>query len=161
MVRESFRIPELENVEFGFDLRPEALPPELRPLWRVAVLILILHLCCRNKRSNMHRLYVLNWAVRTPEARADLLDLLANKLKPNEVIVRFDPSLLRAIDLATGAGLLARVGGDKFELTSQGQRFADSLLEIQAFDIEKDFLKSIKSRVSEARIVQLMDVGLL
>jgi hypothetical protein len=154
----TFSIPELEGASFSFTRRPTSLPPELRPMWRVAVVALILHICCRGSRSNLQRLYVLNWAVRTPEARSEFSELLDGKLKPSDVIVRFDPGLLRAIDLATGAQLVKRIGGDKFELTERGHTFAKAVLDSGGFETEKQYFDSIRRRVPESKIQQIMNM---
>ena len=105
------------DTAFNFVRRPTSLPPDLRPIWKISMLILMLHICCRGGRSSLQRLHVLNWAVRNHESREDFNHLIEGRLEPTDVVVRYEPGLQRAIDLSLGQKLVSRVGGDKIQLT--------------------------------------------
>lgn len=87
-----FAIPELET-EFLFRRRPIAVPGDLRPSWRIGLLTLLLKRCCRQGRTSLTRLHVLNWAIRTEGNQQALLGLIAGNLRPDALVVRFDPAL--------------------------------------------------------------------
>ena len=152
-------LPELQGVRFTFKRRPSALPAELRPFWRVGALVLILSILCKGGKSNLQRLYVLNWALRTKESREEFTDVINNHIDPEDVIVRFDPGLLRAQDFAVGERLIRRVGGDSVELTDSGKKFAADLSNSDVFQVERDYLTSLKNKVSEAKIKSLLSMG--
>ena len=148
-------IPEL-NVPFTFRKRPIAIPADLRPSWRVGLVLLILRKCCREGRASFARLHVLNWAARTPENQQALLDVVNKQIKPDTLVVRIEPALNRAVDLGSGEGLFQRVGGDRVELTLQGARVADELEQDQTlFQRERVYLSSLGRKVTESLVDRL------
>ena len=74
-VEEIVSVPELD-AEFIFRRRPLALPGDLRPRWRIGLLALLLNNCCRQQRSSLTRLHVLNWAVRSEANHENLTALI-------------------------------------------------------------------------------------
>lgn len=147
-----FSIPEL-NAEFIFRRRPLALPGDLRPTWRISLLVLLLSQCCRQQRSSLTRLHVLNWAVRSEANHEDLTSLIEGRLSPDALIVRFEPAFNRAIDFAIGEGLVKRVDGSRIELTDPGKAFAEEISkDSTVFIIQKKYIGAIRQKVSEALI---------
>ena len=143
------------NTEFVFRQRPEAIPGDLRPLWRIGLVLLMLHMASRGGKSSFGKLHVLNWALRSQEGRKALLDILERRLSPNTVIVRIEPSLNRAVDLAHGEGLVKRNNGG-IELTSQGRTEAKKILEQEDIYLqEKDFLAAAGKRMTEKLVKEL------
>lgn len=55
------------DIPFSFYERPTPLQPQLRVVWGLATLVLILEICSRSQRSSTSRLHLLNWAVRNNE----------------------------------------------------------------------------------------------
>lgn len=148
--------PEFDTT-FSFVRRPSSLPPDLRPMWKISMLVLMLHICCRSGRSSLQRLHVLNWAVRNRESREDFTHLIEGRIDPTDVAVRFEPALQRAIDLAIGGRLIDRLGGDKIQLTNIGRKFAISLMADGCVAIEKEFFQAVRRNVTESRIEQLVN----
>ena len=103
----SITIPELDT-PFVFREQPEAIPGDLRPLWRIGLVLLMLHLASRGKKSSFGRLHVLNWALRSERGQEALIGILNRKPFPGTVIVRIEPSLNRAVDFAHGERLVER-----------------------------------------------------
>ena len=145
------------NVPFTFARRPESIPPDLRPKWRVAMLLLLLRYC-RGSQSSLMKLHVLNWAIRTPESRGRFLAYIKGEANPEDVIIRFEPGLNLAIDFARGEGLIKIEKGKKVELTDRGSNIA------QQIDSDKDclveerkFLADVKPFVYEKNIGNLLN----
>ncbi|MDH1679855.1 hypothetical protein [Comamonas aquatica] len=145
-------IPELDAA-FIFRRRPVALPGDLRPTWRIGLLVLLLSQCCRQQRSSLTRMHVLNWAARSEVNHADLTALIAGRLPPDQLIVRFDPACNRAIDFAIGEGLLKRVDGSRIELTESGKALAEEISkDSEVYVTEKKLAGAIKQKVSETLV---------
>lgn len=159
------------DVPFTFRRRPRALPCSMRPGWRLHVLMLILNQC-RGARASLEQLHVLNWAIRTEDTRQHFLQFLEGKRAPNQVIVRYDPSLSRAIDFAFAEKLVIRQeqqaelfkGDDKPKNSPPyrvilGERGLRLLQQIQkmddAFKVEKAFLKAIDKKVTQEQVSAL------
>lgn len=142
-------IPELKT-SFLFRRRPVAIPGDLRPAWRIGLLILLLSHCCRSTKSSLARLHVLSWAIRTEQSQQDLLSVIERERNPSSLIVRFDPFLDRALDFAIGEGLITHCGGKAIELTSAGKALSLELDGSETlFLAEKKFIASVKHKVSE------------
>jgi hypothetical protein len=82
------------NVPFTFKRRPVSLPGDMRPVWRLHVLVLLLEQCWGGKATHQ-QLHVLNWAIKTEETRVAFLQFIQGHRAPNQIIVRYDPSLIR------------------------------------------------------------------
>ncbi len=95
------------DAPFTFHLRPRPIACDLRPVWRLHALLLLLEQC-RGGQANIEQLHVLNWATRTRETRTAFLDFLLGKRAPSQIIVRYDPSLNRAVHFAFAEGLATR-----------------------------------------------------
>jgi hypothetical protein len=145
----SLDIPELRT-PFVFRKRPIAIPADLRPGWRIGLLVLLLKNCCRNRRTSFARLHVLSWGLRTAQSRRQLQAAVEGRLSPDSLIVRFEPFLVQAVDFAIGEGLVRREGGAKIELTALGLKLAEELEGAEStFDVEKRFMAVIRTKVSE------------
>lgn len=143
----TLRIPELDT-QFIFRVRPEAIPGDLRPMWRIAALLVIL-LTSRAGKTSFGRLHLLNWAIHSRENRQIIRDVLSRRMAPDAVVVRIEPSLNRAVDLARGEGLVD-VTGNRVLLTARGKTFAVVIWKHPALLAdEKDFLQEVKGLLTE------------
>ncbi|WP_145283554.1 hypothetical protein [Rosistilla oblonga] len=142
-------IPEL-RVPFVFRQRPVSLPADLRPAWRIGLILLLLKKCCRQRRTSLTRLHVLSWGFVSPEGRSQLVAAATGTLSPDSLVIRFEPFLLQAVDYGIGEGLVRRHGGGTIELTETGLRLAEELEENpSAFVSEKKVMATLRTRVSE------------
>ena len=151
-IPETFEIPELASL-FIFQQRPIDLPGDLRPVWRIGLIVLLLKTCCRQSRARFRQLHVLNWGVRNPDNRKALEEAVNGQVPFDTVLVRIEPSLNRAVDLALGEGLLQRNAGDQIELTKKGLELAEAIeKDSNLYRPERDFMGRIKKRVTETLV---------
>ncbi|HMP71320.1 MAG TPA: hypothetical protein PKA76_18370 [Pirellulaceae bacterium] len=152
---EDISIPEL-NVPFVFRDRPAAVKGDLRPLWRMSLIVMLLRKCCRQNRTSFARLHVLNWALIFKNNQLTLLDLVKNKTQPTEVLVRIEPFLNTAVNYCIGEGLLSQEKGDRLVLTSQGVNLADRLIEREdIFEEERRFMIELGNSLTEGVVNEL------
>ena len=159
----------LMEVPFTFQRRPTPIPADMRPLRRVALLVLMLDKCQGGKASQ-EQLHVLNWAIRANESQYALLEFLDGKGNPDKPIVRFDPTLDRATLFAEGEGLVAieLIGtreGEKVEgkwpgyrvrLLELGRQLAKELISTaDCFKEEREFLSKLKGKFTQGQITTL------
>lgn len=149
------------NTPILFRSQPETIPGDLRPLWRISILILMLHLASRGGRASLSKLHVLNWAVRSNENRKRLMDVINKMRDPGIIYVRIDPSLNRAMDFACGEGLTEYITGSRIRLTPRGSIVAKKILENEKLFVnEVCFLKEIsKNSLTERLINRLFKEG--
>lgn len=145
------------SAKFTFKRRPISLPGDLRPDWRIAVLVLTLRKCSHGGQSTLRRLHVLNWAIRSATSREAFIRRLDGQNLPDEVLVRYDPALNRAIDLARGLGLVDRVTGNRVKITQPGIRLADDIdATPNILAEERTFLSNLRGRATEAIVDKLV-----
>lgn len=93
------------DLPFVFRDRPTSSPSDLRPVWRVPVVLLLVSRC-RGARATHEQLQVLSWAVRSSESAESLAAFLNGEIPPERAVVRYDPALDRATALGHGLGLI-------------------------------------------------------
>jgi hypothetical protein len=139
------------NVPFDFVRRPTPVPPDLRPEWRIASLLLALRQCWGNKATR-RQLHVLNWALRTAEARAAFVHVIAGNVRPDEAIVRFDPVVDRALQFAEGEKLITSTG-ELIIVTDRGNELVKRILKNNdCMLVEKDFLSSLGHKITQKQV---------
>ena len=147
-------LPELEHVGFVFTDRGTPIPADRRPLWRIGLVAFLLAECSRGQKSSLVRLHVLDWATRSLESRTQLLAFLEDHHQT--VIIRYDPSLLRAIRLGVAEGVFA-IDGKNVKLISNGVLFAKEIAnDMDIFSQERGFLTRLGKRLTEGLVGQLI-----
>lgn len=146
------------DIPFTFQKRPIAIPADLRVDWRIGTLILILYISCRNSRASLMKLHVMNWAIRNIQGRELFLKLCVGEVGPDNIIVRFEPWLNKAVDIALAEGLLQRIDGDRVELSVSGTIMAKEILQTkECFVQEKEFLHVLRKSVSEVKLKNIIE----
>lgn len=154
-VYQPIAIPEFRT-PFIFRQRPASIPADLRPAWRIGLIVLLLNNCCRNGKTSLTRLHVLSWGFITSDGRSQLALAVEGKLSPDSLVIRFEPFLLQAVDYAVGERIILRIGGDKVELTELGRKLAVELQADKAiFASEKGLMATIGMRVTEDLIKRM------
>lgn len=145
-------IPEF-TVPFTFQRRPTSIPADLRPGWRIGVVLLLLRKCCRNNRTSFGRLHVLNWGIRSKATRLALTRTANGNSPLDALIVRVEPSLNRAVDFAIGEGLVERLSKSRLQLTATGIVLADEIdRQEDLFATEKQFVAAIGKNITESLV---------
>ena len=140
---------------FTFREQPVPTPAEFRPKWKTALIVVLMG-ACYGRRASWHQLQVLNWASRSAEGQRSFERLKSGRGRPDDVVVRYDPLLDRAIDLALFDKLIERRGrGDTFALTVRGARVIDVLRERDVLSSERAFLQRV-SPVTQALVDSLL-----
>lgn len=140
-----------------FSQRPVSIPGDYRTAWRLAVVCVLLH---RGRASTMSmpHLHVLWWAVHSSTSRELFLRWLEGTRAPDEILVRFDPSLTIAVNLAMGERLATRENNGNIKLTTEGESFASSVEgDDTVLVAEKAFLNQLPRRITQQKIRQLLE----
>jgi len=158
------------DAPFTFTRRASPLPADLRPAFRFAVLILIID-HCRGGRASVEQLKVMDWSIRTGESRHQFLEYINGNRSPSDIIIRYDPSLSRAIEFALAEDLITQrekpAPGKKpststfrFTLTVKGKTISKELMAMEdCLEEEKIFLQDIGTRVTQEQIRGLFTQG--
>ncbi|UCR89931.1 hypothetical protein [Mycetocola spongiae] len=140
-----------------FTRRAVNIPGDFRTAWRLSVLTMLLARGRANALAIDH-LHVLWWAIRTPKTRELFLRWLQGDKGPDELLVRFDPSLTVTVDLAIGEGLVAKETSANIRLTAAGEALAaEAESDENVLRVEKTFLESLPRRITQRQIRKLLE----
>lgn len=144
------------DTPINFTLRPDPVSPDFRPERRIAVCLLIVEKS-RAGKATWKAMHVLSWALQSPKR----VEMLANLKMGNGLldmpIVRFEPALDRALDLAVGLGFLSRKDLGPFELTDSGRRALAEVRDAGVLENEVAALAAVSGKVSNADIERLLE----
>ena len=139
------------HTHLRFQRRPAPVLPEHRPLYKIAQVLLVLHLASRAGKSSLTRLHLFNWALKAQD-RGGRLSEAARTKSLNVTAWGFDPALAIALRYACAEGLITALRGG-YELTDLGRIFAGSILdEPDALTDEKELLKNVGKNISESMV---------
>lgn len=145
------------DIPFTFRERRTPLTGDLRPAWRISLVLLML-LYSRGKKATLQKLHVLNSACRSTATRSAFLRYVQGNARKDEIIPRVEPSLNRALNLARGEGLVEVENGKNIKLTIVGLELAKRLeVAADCLEAEKSFLKQVGTFVTEGNIEKLFN----
>jgi hypothetical protein len=122
----------------------------MRPEWRIPLLVVELSKC-RARTASLKQLHILNWALRGPDAWPAFQRAYAGRPRPDDVTLRFDPTLDRTIDRAIGDRLVEWTGNGRLRLTAGGEQFAGILNGSDVLGESRTLLSSIPGLLTQAR----------
>jgi len=134
-----------------FQRRPAPVLPEHRPLYKIAQIVLTLHLASRGGKSSLARLHLFNWAFKKSD-RAERLSQAARTKVLNVAAWGFDPALAIALRYSCAEGLTTSTGG-AYDLTDLGRIFATSIIDqSDTLADEKKLLQSTGKNITESMV---------
>lgn len=131
--------------------RPVSLPAELRPLWKISCILLVLKLNCVREKASLSKLQLFNWGMSSLATMKNLVNYGTSKnreLLPD--VIPLDPSIDRAVALAVADGLAELDKSGKIKLSDKGNTLVNWILRDQTiFRAEKDVLTMIGKSITE------------
>lgn len=144
------------DAPMNFTARADPISPDFRPERRVAVCMLIVDKS-RAGKASWKAIHVLSWALQSPK-RVEMLTNLKNGTNLLDMpVVRFEPALDRALDLALGLGFLTRDGIGPFELTDAGREALAEVREAGVLEREVAALAAVNGKVSNRDVERLLE----
>lgn len=145
------------SLNIAFTRRNDAIPGDLRISWRLTVVCLLLGRF-RADRARSQHLHTLWWAIRSRSSRDLIVRWFEGRPAPDEIIVRFDPSLATTIDLAVGQGLVGVERDGTLKLAASGKGLADSVwADDRVLLDEKSFLEKLPRRISQRAMTEMTE----
>lgn len=139
-----------------FGRRPDPISPDFRPERRIVVCLLIADKS-RAGRATWKAMHVLSWALQSSKRVTMLTNLKVGSGLLDTPIVRFEPALDRALDLAVGLGFLSRNGSGPYELTDAGSQALAEIREAGVLENEIAALAAVKGKISNMDIERLLE----
>lgn len=139
--------------------RSVPIPGDLRSEWRVALVLLLLAKC-HGGSATLEQLHVVNSVALFEATSQTLVDLLA--VPPvatafDRPVVRYEPALSRAVDIAVGVGFAEWTNSQRLNLTQLGRETHSRVMaEPSLLSQEKELLARIPGRVSQAAVDRVL-----
>lgn len=148
---------ELLIKKLSFTKRPIPLPAEYRPMYKIALIVMILKYCCRGESSNLLKLHLFSWALASEKNMEELRDYVISNFKTDFSVWGIEPALNRALQLAVAENICDIVSGKNYKLTEKGNKFFEMIkADRELFEIEKTFLTFIgKNHITDSRITAM------
>jgi hypothetical protein len=128
---------------------------DLRTEWRLALLLLVLGKC-HSHSATLEQLHVLNSSALFEETADALRNLLGDESESdawNQPVIRYEPALSRAVDIAVGTGLAEWTETRRLRLSEDGKTALRQLNgNSSLLAREKRLLAKLNGRVSQAGI---------
>lgn len=146
---------ELFIKKLSFTKRPIPIPADYRPMYKIAIIVLILKLCCRSDKASLLKLHLFSWALASKKHTALLADYIAKNFVGEFSVWGIEPTLNRALQLATAEKICDIIDGKNYQLSAEkGLQFFNMIMSDNELLVdEKAFLKSLgKNTITDSRI---------
>tara|TARA_R110001583_G_scaffold85821_1_gene224850 strand:- start:3202 stop:3663 length:462 start_codon:yes stop_codon:yes gene_type:complete len=140
---------------FYISERKEFISCDLRPTWRISLLLLILRLVGRGNKATRNKIHITNWALKNNEHIDSYLQYTEQK-KGKRPFINLDPAMDKAIDYALYSKLVS-VDNNRVQLTADGIRVANSLNTLEVFEVEKSIILQLKPALSEEKVTRALE----
>lgn len=115
--------------------------PELRPLWRISLIALILLKLSAGNKAGVKKIQALSSLVSSHEKRKNYFSEIQDLF--SAVNIRFDPLVDRAINIGLGEGIFELEPSKSIKLSTRGLAFAKSIdADEEVFAEEKEFMQN-------------------
>jgi hypothetical protein len=141
-----------------FSPRPQPLPASLRPLYRIALIALVLSINCRGNAASLFKLQFFNWLLKS----SSLQELIEERVTRQSVftleLIHLDPMVNLALNYAFADNLISITGNSrsnpKYKLTDKGHEFVKLILQDKQLALanERKFLDRIGKKISEVEL---------
>lgn len=137
-----------------FSPRPQPLPASLRPLYRIALITLVLKTNCQSNTASMLKLQFFNWLLKSSSLQEVIEDRLIHQSVFTLELIHLDPMVNLALKYAIADNLISVTDKSKYKLTIKGNEFADRILQDEqpTLSDERELLVRIGKQVSEVKL---------
>ena len=144
---------ELYAEKITFSKKPISIPPEYRPSYSIALIVLILKICCQGSKSSLLKLHLINWALKSNENKDSLKKFVLSNYTENSKTWGIEPSLNRALNYSVHEEICSIENG-KYLLLEKGEIFFSKIVENPEYlNQEIDFLNFLgKRKITDNRI---------
>lgn len=139
-----------------FEAKPDAVPYNYRISYKVTQLCLILRLCGRGNVCSLIKLHMISFALISHDNMKKLIDFAEGK--SNAPLVRFDPSVNRALTYAVAYGLIDSQQNAKYKLSACGLKLVEQVQisgDLMAFEINE--LNTLSKKLTETKINEIVN----
>lgn len=139
-----------------FDSKPIAVPYNYRISYKISQIMLIISLCCSRGGCSLVKLHMISMALSSKDSMEKLLDF-ANRGLTEIPVVRFDPTVNRALLFAISEKLIVQQKDGKLRLTVEGKNYISAIINDKTLMVrEKNSLNQLSTKITEKVIGDIM-----
>lgn len=137
-----------------FEPRPRPLPASLRPVYRIALIALVLKLNCRSNTASLIKLQFFNWVLKSSDLRRHIEQRLQSQTVFTLELIHMDPMVNLALKYAFADGLISVTTNAKYKLTDRGHEFAQKVADASDDMLrdDRELLERLGQKISEVRL---------
>ena len=138
------------NNDIIFDAKASAVPYNYRISYKIALICAIIGKCCGKKGCSTLKLQMINAATTSKNAKDELFNLIDNPFITETTIIRFDPAISRAINLAMADEVIFRQSNGLYRLKDKGKALLNAIYkDDETLAVEKQLLSELSNRLTE------------
>ncbi len=146
-----------EYTDIVFNAKPDAVPYNCRISYKVSQLCLIMRLCGRGDVCSLVKLHMISYALISRKNMKQLIEFAEGT--GSMPIVRFDPSVNKALMYAIAYGLVEQQQTAKYKLTNRGHQLAEQIkLAGDLMVIEIDNLNTLAKKLTETKVNEIVEM---
>lgn len=131
--------------------KPYPIPVEMRPLWRISLIIIICKIFEKNKKPlNLKKLTVLLWLVIRDQEWANFKNFIERKSYPPPFIASDEANYI-AIEIGFQKNLIS-YDKDKVKATDLANDLYENIVSNNLFNEERDFVELYLTKLSNDKI---------
>ncbi len=143
----------IQNSDIIFEAKADAVPYHYRITYRVALICIIIGKCCGKKGCSAIKLQMICAATESQKIQTDLFKLIERELVSETTLIRFDPAVTRAINLALYDNLIFRQSNGLYRLSEKGKKLVEAIYcDNDLMQQEKTLFSKLKNRLHEELI---------
>lgn len=147
----------LNKEEIVFDAKPDAIPFNYRISYKVSLICMIIKVCCGRRGCSLVKMHMIATAISDREYEEKLKRYLQTQI-PGTFVIRFEPSLNRALEYALADGFIAQQVNGTYKLIDRGKVLVKEIQNDDTiFRYEKKVLEEIQCDLTEEKIKSLME----
>lgn len=140
-----------------FDAKPDAIPFNYRISYKVSLICMIIKVCCGRRGCSLVKMHMIATAVSDREYEEKLKRYLQTQIL-GTFVIRFEPSLNRALEYALADGFIAQQVNGTYKLIDRGKVLVKEIQNDDTiFRYEKKVLEEIQCDLTEEKIKSLME----
>ena len=140
-----------------FDAKPDAITFNYRISYKVSLICMIIKVCCGRRGCSLVKMHMIATAVSDREYEEKLKRYLQTQI-PGTFVIRFEPSLNRALEYALADGFIAQQVNGTYKLIDRGKVLVKEIQNDDTiFRYEKKVLVEIQCDLTEEKIKSLME----
>ena len=144
-----------KTLKLKIDNKPYPVPVEMRPLWRISLVIIIVKtLLLKNKTIDLKKLNVMVWMLIRNKEWEKFKNFLIEKDQPAPFISS-DQANYIAIELTFKKNLII-FNKEKIETTELADKFYTNILEHNLFKAEINFIEQYLSKITFDKIEKML-----